>query len=195
MIKKVLFFYLFAFSLFLNLESFEDKSMSVIEHPIAIIETNYGSMEILLFPEVAPKAVENFILLSEAGFYNNSSFHRVIPDFMIQGGDYTKGDGTGGQSIWGTDFKDEFSKTVLFDMPGRLAMANMGKNTNGSQFFITTKATPWLNKKHTIFGQVVKGFENVQIIESLGSPSGKIYQPWFGKEIELPIIINIQIIR
>lgn len=195
MIKKTLLFFLLAISFLLNLEAREENDFSEFKHPLAIFETNYGSFEIILFPEVAPKAVENFILLSEAGFYNHSPFHRIIPNFMIQGGDFTHSDGTGGQSIWGTDFEDEFSDTLLCDMPGRVAMANKGKNTNGSQFFITTRATPWLDKKHSIFGQVVKGFKIVQKIESLGSPSGAISQPWFGEKVEQPIITNIQIIR
>lgn len=194
MIKKLLFFYVLSISILLNLECKEKNALILNNYLTAIIETNYGSIEIRLFPEVAPKATENFILLAEGGFYNNSPFHRIIPNFMIQGGDFTHGDGSGGRSIWGTDFEDEFSDTLLFDMPGRLAMANKGKNTNQSQFFITTKATTWLNKNHSIFGQVVKGFENVQKIESLGSSSGNISQPWFGEKIEEPIIKGIQII-
>lgn len=159
--------------------------------PKAKIETNYGTFEVELYPEVAPKAVENFRLLAEGGFYNNTPFHRVIPSFMIQGGDYTRGDGTGGRSIWGTEFKDEFSDSVKFDKPGRLAMANKGSNTNGSQFFVTTAPTPWLNKRHTIFGQVTKGMEVVKKIESLGTKTGSISPSSSGDKA--PVIVKIEV--
>ena len=132
--------------------------------PIAIIETNQGNIEVALKPDIAPKATENFIKHAKDGYYNGVIFHRVIPDFMIQGGDPT-GTGRGGQSIWKATFEDEVSDKVKFDHPGILAMANAGPNTNGSQFFITTAATPWLNKKHTIFGEVTKGYDVVQKIE------------------------------
>jgi peptidylprolyl isomerase len=170
------------------------KASKVGAHPVAVIKTNYGLIEVQLFPEVAPKATENFIGLAKSGSYNDCPFHRIISNFMIQGGDFTNKDGTGGRSIWGTYFQDEFSDNVLFDKPGRLAMANKGKDTNGSQFFITTVPTPWLNKKHSIFGQVVKGFETVKKIESLGSHSGQVSQPWFGKKVEQPKILTIEII-
>lgn len=136
-----------------------------------VIETNYGYIEVLLFPEVAPKAVENFIGLAENGYYDNVSFHRLIPGFMIQGGNPT-GTGAGGKSLWEKDFSIEVSKSVLFDVPGRLAMAYAGPHSNGSQFFITTVPTKWLNKKYTIYGQVVDGEDTVKKIESLGSRSG-----------------------
>ncbi len=130
-----------------------------------ILETNQGKIEIKLFPAVAPKACENFTKLVEKGYYNGLIFHRVIRNFMIQGGD-PEGTGRGGKSIWGRSFEDEFKNDVVFDSPGILAMANAGPNTNGSQFFITTVPTPWLNGRHTIFGKVVSGYEIVQKIES-----------------------------
>jgi peptidylprolyl isomerase len=130
-----------------------------------ILETNAGKIEIKLFPDVAPKACENFTGLVEKGYYNGIIFHRVIKDFMIQCGDPT-GTGRGGESIWGKPFEDEFKSDVTFDRPGILAMANAGPKTNGSQFFITTVPTPWLNGRHTIFGEVVSGYDVVQKIES-----------------------------
>lgn len=130
-----------------------------------ILETNQGAIELKLMPEVAPKACENFAALVEKGYYNGIIFHRVIKDFMIQGGDPT-GTGTAGQSIWGKDFEDEINIDVKFNKPGILAMANSGRNTNGSQFFITTAKTPWLHQKHTIFGSVTAGYDVVQKIEA-----------------------------
>lgn len=140
--------------------------------PVMVIETNQGNIEVRLFPKVAPKAVENFIRLAEKGYYNNTTFHRIIPNFMLQGGD-PLGNGTGGQSIWNTKFEDECSPSLSFNKPGYLAMANAGPNTNGSQFFITTVDTPWLNRKHTIFGEVIAGQKVVQAIEKAGTPSGR----------------------
>lgn len=112
-------------------------SKEVAENEIkAIIRTNMGDITIKLFPEIAPKTVENFVGLAEKGYYNGIIFHRVIPDFMIQGGDPT-GSGMGGESLWGDSFEDEFS-TEAFNIYGALSMANAGPNTNGSQFFIVT---------------------------------------------------------
>lgn len=133
--------------------------------PIVVLETTQGPIEIVLYPDVAPKAVKNFIQHAKEGYFNGLVFHRVIKGFMIQGGD-PKGNGTGGESIYGKSFEDEFSPKLTFDQPGMLAMANRGPNTNGSQFFITTGKTAWLNNKHTIFGKVISGYENVQKIES-----------------------------
>ena len=133
--------------------------------PNAVLETTQGNIEIQLMPEVAPKTVENFTKLIEKGYYNGIIFHRVIKEFMIQGGDPT-GTGTGGESIWGKNFEDEINIDVKFNKPGILAMANSGRNTNGSQFFITTNKTPWLHQKHTIFGTVVAGYDVVQKIEN-----------------------------
>jgi peptidylprolyl isomerase len=136
-----------------------------------VIETNLGNIEITLFNDLAPKACENFLGLAQKSYYNGTTFHRVIPQFMLQGGD-PQGNGTGGESVWGKKFEDEFSSSLTFNRPGLLAMANSGPNTNGSQFFITTVATPWLNRKHTIFGEVTKGYDVVKAIESKGSQSG-----------------------
>ncbi|MCK9431141.1 MAG: peptidylprolyl isomerase [Candidatus Omnitrophica bacterium] len=130
-----------------------------------ILETNQGNIEIKLKTDVAPKTCENFIKLTEKGYYNGLIFHRVIKGFMIQGGDPT-GTGMGGESIWGKPFEDEVTPQAKFDGPGILAMANAGPNTNGSQFFITCAKTPWLNMRHTIFGEVVSGLEVVQKIEN-----------------------------
>ena len=133
-----------------KLKKLEVKLMEVKKLNAKII-TNKGSINIKLFPEVAPFTVLNFAHLSMIGYYDNLTFHRVIDEFMIQGGD-PEGNGTGGP---GYQFHDEFKKEVMFDRPGLLAMANAGPSTNGSQFFITHVETPWLNYKHTIFGEVV----------------------------------------
>jgi peptidyl-prolyl cis-trans isomerase B (cyclophilin B) len=126
----------------------------------ATMQTNQGTIEIELFDDDAPKTVENFKKLANDGFYNGVIFHRVIPDFMIQGGDPT-GTGTGGP---GYQFEDEFNDHKV--ERGALAMANAGPNTNGSQFFIVTaEATPWLDGKHTVFGKVTSGMEVVDTIE------------------------------
>ncbi len=135
------------------------------KNPHVLLETSQGNIELELFPDIAPKAVENFIKLSEKGYYDGVIFHRVIKSFMIQGGDPT-GTGRGGESIYEKVFDNEYGKNVVFDKPGILAMANAGPNTNGSQFFITTVPTPHLNGAYTIFGKVVKGYEVVQEIEN-----------------------------
>lgn len=140
-------------------------------NPLAIVETTQGSIEIELRPDLAPKAVENFVTHSKNGYYDGLIFHRVIKNFMLQGGDPT-GTGRGGESIWKKSFEDEFSSKALFDKPGVLAMANSGKNTNGSQFFITTVPTYWLNGRHTIFGYVVKGMDIVKKIENVPTARG-----------------------
>ena len=132
---------------------------------IVALETNQGLIEIKLIPEVAPKACENFLRLVEKGYYNGIIFHRVIKGFMIQGGDPT-GTGRGGSSIWGEPFEDEVREDIVFDRPGLVAMANAGANTNGSQFFITTAKAPWLNMRHTIFAEVILGYDVVQRIEN-----------------------------
>ncbi len=132
--------------------------------PTVVIETSQGTIEVQLYSDIAPKTVENFLKHAENHYYEGTIFHRVIAGFMIQGGD-PRGNGTGGESIWGGCFQDEFSPSVQFNRPGLIAMANRGPNTNGSQFFITTALTPWLNQRHTIFGEVVNGYDVVQKIE------------------------------
>ena len=130
---------------------------------VAVIKTNMGTIEILLFDELVPKTVENFVGLAQKGYYNGIIFHRVIENFMIQGGDPT-GTGRGGESFWGKSFADEFNMELKHLTPGVLSMANAGPNTNGSQFFITLVPTPWLDGKHSIFGHVLKGMEVVEAI-------------------------------
>ncbi|KAG6820714.1 hypothetical protein H0H93_012767 [Arthromyces matolae] len=132
----------------------------------ATIHTTVGDMHIRLFPQQAPKAVENFVGHARSGYFEGIIFHRVIAKFMIQTGD-PLGDGTGGTSIWGREFEDEFSDDLKHDRPYTVSMANAGPGTNGSQFFITTTATPWLDKKHTIFGRVISGYEVVHNIENV----------------------------
>ncbi|EPD2318072.1 peptidylprolyl isomerase [Listeria monocytogenes] len=162
--------------------------------------TNRGTIRIKLFPEIAPKTVENFVTHSKNGYYDGLIFHRVIPEFMIQGGD-PDGLGTGGESIWGESFEDEFS-TEAFNLRGALSMANAGPNTNGSQFFIVQKpdmpadmlgqmeqagfpveiieaykqgGTPWLDGRHTVFGHVIEGMDVVDEIANL--PTGMQDKP------------------
>ena len=163
---------------------------------LAVMHTNMGDIKIKLFPEKAPKTVENFVTHSKNGYYNGLKFHRVIPDFMIQGGD-PRGNGTGGESIWGGSFPDEFDPE-LHNLRGALSMANSGPNTNGSQFFIVQArevpanmleqmrdledngfpaditaayaelgGTPWLDFRHTVFGQVTDGMDVVDKIAAV----------------------------
>ncbi len=147
---------------------------------VIVLKTNQGVIEIKLWPEIAPKACENFEKLTKEGYYDEVIFHRVIKNFMIQGGDST-GTGRGGRSIWGKPFEDEVRPSVKFDQQGLLAMANAGPNTNRSQFFITTAKTPWLNMRHTIFGEIVSGFNIVQKIES--EPVDSSSRPLSGQRI------------
>ncbi|WP_409295116.1 peptidylprolyl isomerase [Peribacillus sp. SCS-26] len=187
------------------LEDFPQFKPVQKDDKVVLMETTKGSIKIKLFPAQAPKAVENFITHSEKGYYDNLAFHRLIKDFMIQGGD-PNGDGTGGESIWGKPFKDEFSER-LFNVRGALSMANSGADTNGSQFFIVQNqhlnqdmpeemkkagypqaiikayedqgGTPWLDQKHTVFGQVIEGMEVVDKIaaaggDEQGTPAEKI---------------------
>ncbi len=135
------------------------------QNPHVILQTTQGNIELELYPDVAPLAVENFMTHIKNGYYNGIAFHRIIKDFMIQGGDPTES-GRGGESIWKKPFKDEF-KGKLFDKVGILAMANSGPYTNGSQFFITTAPTPWLNGHHTIFGEATK--ESMPTLKKLNS--------------------------
>lgn len=162
-------------------------------NPLVTVHTNHGDFKLELFPEIAPKTVENFVTHAKNGYYNGVIFHRVIEDFMIQGGDPT-GTGMGGESIYGRTFEDEFSKEA-FNLYGALSMANAGPNTNGSQFFIVTAkqvpsqmlkqlkdggwpeeiveeyakigGTPWLDHRHTVFGRVVEGMDTVLKIEGV----------------------------
>lgn len=167
-------------------------SLPAAGETVAVLHTTLGDVAIRFFPEQAPKAVENFITHAKNGYYDGIIFHRVIPDFMIQGGD-PLGTGTGGESIWGRPFPDEFSREV-FNLRGALSMANCGPNTNGSQFFIVQAkeldprmlqqvreiypeqaandyaelgGTPWLDFRHTVFGQVYEGMDVVDAISAV----------------------------
>ena len=149
------------------LMNFDQTAMPKKGEQIVVMETSKGTIKLRLFPEVAPKTVENFVGLIEKGYYDGIIFHRVIPDFMIQGGDPT-GTGTGGESIWGKNFEDEFSNKA-HNIRGALSMANAGPGTNGSQFFIVQAegGTPWLDGHHTVFGQVFEGMDTVDEIVSV----------------------------
>jgi peptidylprolyl isomerase len=160
---------LIIFTLFTNLFSKEQKVENGVK--TVCLETNQGTIEIKIKPSVAPKTCENFLTLVQKHYYDGIIFHRVIKDFMLQTGDPT-GTGRGGQSCWGKPFEDEVKADTAFDKPGIVAMANSGPNTNGSQFFITTAKTPWLNMRHTIFGEVVSGYDIIKKIENIKTGSG-----------------------
>jgi peptidyl-prolyl cis-trans isomerase-like 1 len=136
------------------------------EKLVAVVETNIGSFDIEFYTKQAPRTVNNFVQLSMKGYYNGLIFHRVIKDFMIQGGDPT-GTGMGGESIYGKTFEDEIVRTLHHDDPGVVSMANAGPNTNGSQFFITTVPTPWLDGRHTIFGKITSGMNVINDISKV----------------------------
>ncbi|WP_455660514.1 peptidylprolyl isomerase [Pradoshia sp.] len=205
-----------------TLEKEGDETMTVLpqftevqgNERLVEMVTNKGSIKIKLFPEQAPKAVENFLTHAENGYYDGLIFHRVINDFMIQGGD-PNGTGTGGESIWGSPFEDEFTMD-LFNFRGALSMANAGPGTNGSQFFIVQKnevesnlrgqmeqagypaeavekymevgGTPWLDHRHTVFGQVVEGMDVVDDIA--GTKVGPNDKPVYDVVIEKINILN-----
>lgn len=140
--------------------------------PVVVLETNQGTIKLTLYNDVAPKTCENFVGLVKKGYYDGTIFHRVIKDFMVQGGDPT-GTGRGGESLWGGTFEDEFSPNVGFNKKGLIAMANRGPATNGSQFFITTtEDLSYLNNKHTIFGEVTEGYDVVEKIENTTTGPG-----------------------
>lgn len=138
----------------------QEASAKVLAEKV-IMHTTMGDIHFKLFPKECPKTVENFVTHCQKGYYNGHIFHRIIKQFMLQTGD-PLGDGTGGESIWGGEFEDEFHHTLRHDRPYTLSMANAGPNTNGSQFFITVVPTPWLDNKHTVFGRVVKGMDVCQ---------------------------------
>ncbi len=176
MLKKSV-FVLGAIFLFLGVSSGQAEETVKI-----ILKTTEGEIQAELYPEEAPKTVENFLTLSRKGFYEGVIFHRVIPNFMIQTGDPT-GTGRGGP---GYSFEDEFSPNLRHDKPGVLSMANSGPNTNGSQFFITEVPTPWLNDRHSIFGQVTEGMEVVSTIANAPRDAGdKPLQPIKIEKIEI----------
>jgi len=146
-----------------TMETFDQTAMPEAGDQIAVIQTNLGTIKIRLFSTKVPKTVENFVGLIGKGYYDGIIFHRVIPDFMLQGGD-PLGNGTGGESLWGGKFEDEFHPN-LKNIRGALSMANSGPNTNGSQFFIVhAQATPWLDGLHSVFGQVYEGMDVVDAI-------------------------------
>jgi len=179
MIIKNLFFSFLLFGLFVGCQAQNKENETLINKPekdvmsevedsmlVAVMKTNMGTVEIELFEKQTPKTVENFSGLAKKGYYNGVIFHRVIPNFMIQGGDPT-GTGRGGESLWGKKFNDEFVSELKHSEPGVLSMANAGPNTNGSQFFITVIPTPWLDGKHTIFGKVITGMDVVYSISKV----------------------------
>lgn len=195
----------------IKLMAYPQLDLANVKSPRVTLKTNYGDIKIQLFPEEAPMTVENFIRLAKKEYYNNTIFHRVISDFMIQGGD-PEGNGTGGSSIWGHPFEDEFSRN-LFNIRGALSMANSGPNTNGSQFFIVQNknmpkryikqmepagypkeiiqaykqgGTPWLDGRHTVFGQVIEGMDIVDKI-------AKVKKDKMDKPLEDVIIENVDV--
>lgn len=166
----------------------KDKSMEQPKAVYAVMQTSMGTVEIELFEKATPRTVSNFIGLAEKKYYNGVTFHRVIDNFMIQGGDPT-GTGRGGESVFGGFFEDEIVDTLRHATPGILSMANAGPNTNGSQFFITLVPTPWLDGRHTVFGKVVGGMDVVRKIGMV-----KTTKP-FDKPVEPITIDSVTIVR
>ena len=147
------------------------------------LETNVGDVRVKLLADVAPMHVTSTIYLTRLGFYDGTSFHRVITDFMAQGGD-PLGNGTGGP---GYEYDGEFDASVRHDRPGLLSMANRGPGTDGSQFFLTFVETPWLDGKHALFGEVVNGLEVLDALESRGSESGATKEPLMMEKTEIEV--------
>ncbi len=141
-------------------------SSTTTKHSAATLHTTLGDIHLTLYTELVPKTCKNFVGLAKKGYYDNVIFHRIIKKFMLQTGD-PLGDGTGGESRWGGNFEDEFHPSLNHSKPFTLSMANAGPNTNGSQFFITTVPTPWLDRKHTVFGKVEAGMDVVKRIEEV----------------------------
>lgn len=158
---------------------FNQEAKPKVGDTVAVLHTNYGDIAMSFFPKYAPKGVENFQTLAKEKKYNNSIFHRVIKDFMIQGGDYTNGDGTGGESCWGKEFENE-CVDELKNIRGAVAYANAGADTNGSQFFINSVENTNLNSNYTVFGQVFAGMDVVDLIsncEVTANSSGESSSP------------------
>ncbi len=151
-----------------NQKKQSEDTMSTNKNPVAMFTTSMGTFKVELFEDKVPITAGNFVKLAESGFYNGVIFHRVIADFMIQGGDPT-GTGSGGP---GYTIPDEFSPSLKHDGPGILSMANAGPNTGGSQFFITLKATPWLDGHHAVFGKVIENYDVVDAIGKVQTAAG-----------------------
>ena len=153
-----------------------DYNLDLTKKYFALFKTDKGDIKVELFAKQVPNTVNNFVFLAREGYYDDTIFHRVIADFMVQGGDPTA-TGRGGP---GYSFRDEFDPELRHNKPGILSMANAGPNTNGSQFFLTHFPTPWLDNKHAVFGQIVEGFDNLMAIPPrdpmlFGSPAVKLH--------------------